>query len=315
MFDDNNRKCSTSNDNTPRDKVKRLLKWRLFSYLMIGFSIPVIYVIWKVGAYSNFFLGGFQPSGMSLAQYTTKEVVGDLGGMKVVIPRYFAEYVEYDGDPGSGEKRKKSRPVRTLNSQLENFGMDVNFPDMQGLVDLQVRQEKRRQSLLENTWLRVGVSAGESYYGDGSLDRLSQVVLKPEEYPGDYWWNNYVRLSEDKYGLEMYVVAGKDPHGKPARESDRTSDVYLYRDLSGKVETHIRCRRAKVPNGVARCRLRFTLEPKAHVGIRVAFRRGILPQWRKIKASVGDLLLSFEVKGDTENNILVPDLIPSKFNH
>jgi hypothetical protein len=26
--------------------------------------------------------------------------------MKVRIPRHYAEYVEYDGDPGFGEKRK-----------------------------------------------------------------------------------------------------------------------------------------------------------------------------------------------------------------
>ena len=295
--------------------MKNNRRRHLLAYLMLGISILVIYLIWKVSTHPGLWRDGFQPADMSSAQYTAKDVVGNLGGMKVVIPRYFAEFVEYEGDPGFGEKRKEQRPERSFDSRLESFGMDVRFPDMKGLVDWQTRQEKKRQPLAENTWLRVGVSAGQYYYGEGSLDKLSRVVLKPEEYPGDYWWNNYVRLSEDKYGLEMYVVAGSDPDGKPARESNQTTDIYLNRDANGKVEVHITCRHAKAPHGVARCRMRFNLEPKAQVGVRVAFRQGLLPEWQKIKASVGDLLLSFEVKESAENHASVPGFILSKFNY
>jgi hypothetical protein len=182
--------------------------------------------------------------------------------------------------------------------------MDVHFPDMKGLVDAQTREEKRRQPLRERTWLYVVVSADKSYYGDGSLDRLSRVVLKHDEYPGDYWRNNYVRLPDEEYGLEVYVVAGTDPHtGKPARESSLTEDIYLQRQSTGKVETHIVCGRASVPQGVARCGMRFTLEPKAHVGIKVSFRAGLLPEWKKIKVSVRDLLQSFEIKNATAAHV------------
>jgi len=269
---------------------------RLLRYLLLGVSVLIIYVIWKVGSHPIFLGNGFQPSEMSSAQYTPKDVVGDLGGMKVVIPRYFAEYVEYEGDPGFGEKRKGQRPVRNFDSRLKSFGMDVHFPDMKGLVDWKTRQEKKQQPLRERNWLRVSVSAGKSYYGDGSLDRLSRVVLKPDEYPGDYWWDNYVKLYEDKYDLEMYEVAGTDPNGRPARESNKTTDIYLERDPNGKVETHITCRHAYKPHGVDTCRMRFTLEPKAQVGAGVKFRRDLLSEWKKIKASVHELLLSFEVK-------------------
>ena len=261
-------------------------------------------MIWKVSSHPIFLSHGFQPTEMSLAQYTAKDVVGDLGGMKVEIPRYFAEYVEYKGDPGFGGKRKKPRPERSFDSRLESFGMDVHFPDMKGLVDWKTRQEKKRQPLRERTWLRVSVSAGKYYYGDGSLDRLSRVVLKPEEYPGDYWWNNYVKLSKNKYGLDMYEVAGTDPKGELARESNRTTDIYLDRDANGKVETHITCRHAHKPHGVDTCDMGFTLEPKAQVGVRVGFRRGLLSEWQKIKASVLKLLLSFEVKDSAENRAL-----------
>lgn len=292
--------------------MKNKHRRNLLTYLMLGFSILTIYMIWKVSSHPLFLGDGFQPAEMSLARYTAKDVSGDLGGIKVEIPRYFAEYVEYEGDPGFGEKRKKQRPERSFDSRIESFGMDVHFPDMKGLVDWQARQEKKRQPLRENTWLRVSISAGKYYYGDGSLDRLSRVVLKPEEYPGDYWWNNYVRLSEEKYGLEMYEVAGTDPNGKPARESNRTTDIYLDRDQNGKVETHITCRHAYKPHGVDTCRMRYTLEPKGQVGVSVGFRRGLLPEWQKIKLSVRELLLSFEVKESAENHIPMPDFKPSK---
>jgi hypothetical protein len=297
-----------STDSTPdkqlklKNKVSR--RWRSVAYLLIGISIVAAYVTWKINAYLEFDNFGAQSSEMALQESATKDVVGDLGGMKVRIPRYYAELVEYVDDPGFGEARKVPRPKRTLNSRLRSFGMDVHYPDMKGLVDAQARKEKRSQPLRERTWLYVVVSAGKSYYGDGSLDRLSRVVLKPDEYPGDYWWNNYVLLPDEKYGLEAYVVAGVDPKtGKPARESSSTDDIYLQRQSSGKVETHIVCGRTSVPQGVARCGMRFTLEPKAHVGIKVSFPAGLLPEWKKIKVSVRDLLQSFEIRNASANHV------------
>lgn len=240
--------------------------------------------------------GGGRPSEMVLAQYSPTDVIGNLGGMKVVIPRYFAEYVEYENDSEIEETRKRTQAVRTFDSRLESFGMDVRFPDMQGLVHWRDRQEMHRQSPHESNWLRVSVTSGKYYYGDKSLDRLAFVALKPDLYPGDYWWNNYVKLPENEFGLDIYVVAGIDPHsGKPAQESHHTSDIYLYQQTSGKVDTYIICRRPRALNGVAGCDMKFTLEPTANVGVKVDFRRGLLPEWRKIRESVHDLLLSFEV--------------------
>jgi len=101
------------------------------------------------------------------------------------------------------------------------------------------------------------------------------------------------------------VVEGVDPKtGKPARESSLTEDVYLQRQATGKVETHIVCRRTSVPEGVASCNMKFTLEPKAHAGINVRFRSGLLPEWKKIKVSVRDLLQSFEIKNSTATKVL-----------
>jgi hypothetical protein len=37
---------------------------------------------------------------MAQAQYTPKDVIGGLAPRKARIPRHYAEYVEYKGDPG-----------------------------------------------------------------------------------------------------------------------------------------------------------------------------------------------------------------------
>lgn len=50
------------------------------------------------------------PPEMIQARYLSEDVIGDLGGMEVRIPRDYARYVEYDADPGFGEKRDGLRP-------------------------------------------------------------------------------------------------------------------------------------------------------------------------------------------------------------
>lgn len=238
--------------------------------------------MWSLGG----FLYGFQPREMALAQFTPKDVVGDLGGMPVKIPRHYAEYVQYDDEPN--DKRPYQR-------RIHSFGMDVRFPDMKGLEDRQTREEKRKEPLSEKSWLYVGVTAGSSYYGPKSLTRSAAELLKPEEHPSEYWWNNYIHLPEKEYDLDVYVVAGNHPvSGEPARESSFTKDIYLELSPSGDVETYISCGRKSVPKGIANCSLSFLLEPKAGVSVSILFRRGLLSEWRIIKTSVSSLLLSFQ---------------------
>jgi hypothetical protein len=247
--------------------------------------IPVVYVAWR----GLVLLADIQPFEMKVAQYTPKDVVGNLGGMKVVIPRHYAEFVEYDEDPPAfSGGRKGPTPERTFDSRLRSFGMDVRFPDMKGLENDQIREEKRRQPIQKRMWLYVGIITGERYPGDGFLDRLASRVYKP----GDYWWDSYERLPDDTHGLEMHVAAGLDPStGKARRESKDidVKDIYIHRNASGKVDTYIDCR-------IVSCDMSFSLEPEAHVDVIVDFRRALLPEWQKIRASVRDLLLSFKVK-------------------
>ncbi|MDR1461782.1 MAG: hypothetical protein LBI68_01400 [Azoarcus sp.] len=287
-------------------------KWRWFGFFFVGLSLPIVYVVWKV-SFLIFLITGFQPSEMARAQYTPKDVIGDLGGMKVIIPRHYAEYVEYDGDPRFGEKRKGPRPERTFDSRLRSFGMDVRFPDMKGLENAQIREEMRRQPLKENSWLRISIIGGEDYPGEGFLDRSTDSELfntDAPEYNG-HWSHTYARMSDTEYGLEAWYLSGIDPRtGKPARESSDTSDIYLYRDAYGKIDVYITCSRPSVPEGIGTCNVHSVLGEKAAFVLKISFRRGLLPEWQNILQSARELLLSFKVK-QADKEMLSPSQFTS----
>ena len=129
------------------------------------------------------------PSEMNAAKYAKQEfVIGDLGGVPVRIPHYFANYVEYDGDPGFGEKRKGTVPERTYQSKLASFGFKVRFPDMAGLSSPEMWKDYEKYSDYNwkdyydpiksiTPWIRVGFRSGEIYPGDGFLDRYVNATL------------------------------------------------------------------------------------------------------------------------------------------
>ena len=218
----------------------------LLIVVAIAFVVSLIYVSWRAFALIN----GFQPPEMAAARHTPRDVIGDLGGMKVRIPRHYAEYVEYDGDPGFGEKRKGPRPQRTFDSRLTSFGIDVRFPDMKGLENAQIREEKRRQPLQEKTWLYIGINAGEIYPGYGFLDRLTdRTLFNPHASKSKRPWDHiYERMPEDEHGLEVWRLSKVDPHtGRPAWEDSDAHDIYIHRDTSGKVDTYISCKHPSVP--------------------------------------------------------------------
>jgi hypothetical protein len=277
----------------------RSRRWRWVGYLLVALSIASGYAFWKFQSTKNQ-LFGFQPPEMALAQYTSKDVIGDLGGMKVRIPRHYAEYVEYDDDPGFGEKRKESIPERNFESRLRSFGMNVRFPDMKGLETMELKEAHRNYRLKpKNPWIDISINAGSIYpsMGENANSGLAKKLWEKSEY----WFANYERAPQmDTAGLEAYVVAGTDPRtGKPARESDSTDDIYIHKTTSH-VGTYISCGKTSVPGGVATCHMHFGLEPKAKVRIDAGFSPTLLPKWHSVRNSVSELIYSFEVRSAAE---------------
>lgn len=145
--------------------------------LLVGGIVVVGVVVGVVGGMlwlkytMPLIFGPFQSLQMAAAQFAVRDVAADLGGMPVTIPRHFANYVEYNGDPGWGEKRKGPRPERTQASKLSSFGFYARFPDMAGLSSPDLRKDKESQSIYNTMWIDVTLTTGAFYPGDGFLMR------------------------------------------------------------------------------------------------------------------------------------------------
>jgi hypothetical protein len=234
----------------------------------------------------------FQPPEMAMAQYSSKDVVGDLGGVPVTIPKHFAEYVEYDGDPGFGEKRLDPAPVRTHESKLRSFGFEVRYPDMVGLSTPELRQEKRKASIYKTMWISVGITTGEHYPGDGFLDRFTNSTLNLKSKIIDY--EDYEKLPDIQFGLEVYSPKGIDVKtGIAHRNHDDARDMYVSRDESGKVQAVIVCSNRPVKS--VRCKHRISLDPRWDAAVDIHYRRQLLSEWKKIQESVIKVVERFEV--------------------
>lgn len=245
---------------------------------------------------------GFQPPEMAAAQYSPRDVIGDLGGMPVTIPHYMAEYVEYDGDPGFGEKRKGPRPVRTQTSKLRSFGFDVRYPDMKGLSDEAMRKDKKSYTIYNTPWMIVGVTTGERYPGNGFLDRLTRSTLNTSS---EYWLGYYRPTNKKEYGLTTYVLAGKNPHtGQLAREEKNANDLYIYRDKDDHVLAYIEC--SNFQSDAALCKHNWSMEEQnIHADIETLYRRDLLKHWRKIQKDVSQVILNFKTpKKELSNQVI-----------
>lgn len=248
-------------------------------------------------AFGIFFLGDvgarsfFHQSGTSESQFSKDKIVADLGGMHVEIPHYFAKNVEYDGDPGWGEKKKSPLLENTGLPKLRSFGFDVRFPDMAGLSSPEMYQDRRKTTIFKTTWFRVGINTGEDYPGDEFLERRADHLLIVDNTTPPFMI--YKKLDQSEFGLTVYVPSGIDPkNNKPYRQYEFAKDVYIFRDGAGKVEAYISC--SNQPGQSASCQHSFKLQAPVRAKIYMSYRRGLLPEWKKIQESVNNLILSFE---------------------
>lgn len=243
--------------------------------------------------------GGFQPPEMAAAQYSSKDVVGNLGGLPVRLPHYAVHLVEYDGEPSWG-KSKNSAP-RTEATGIKSFGFYARYPDMQMIDSYATEKEQKSQSIYTTMWLSVGVTSGEIYPKDGFLDRQFACLIRSTAPPtcgGDkvYWWDDYERLPKPEHGLTGFALKGVEPKsGQPAREERSTKDVFVAKDAKGRVRTYIDC--SNVGHDAAPCSHDFSMEYNGmHAVIDVSYRRGLLPHWQDIQTKVTQAMLDFVVQ-------------------
>lgn len=227
------------------------------------------------------------PPEMEAIRHSKRDVVGDLGGVPVTIPKHFADFAEYEGDPGWGERHSGSGNKRTHQSKLRSFGFYVRFPDMAGTSTPELVADKQTQTIYQTTWISVGINAATNYSGWGSLDRLAARIV---DEPGRPY--RYGKRSEELHGLTAYEALGVDPKtGQPLREIEDT--IFVHHDGSGRVDAYIKC--SVVRHEAAPCRHYFTLEPEMNAQVYLDYRRGLLPQWKSVQHSVGEHIKGFRV--------------------
>lgn len=223
--------------------------------------------------------------------------IGDLGGVKVSIPSYMAELIEYEGDLGwDAEKWKTFKfPERTYDSKITSFGFDIRFPD--GAVPsteiLSKDRFEQNKNIRKTMWMSVGVNSGNIFYRDG-LNNMAKHV----QYPNlNYPFDNYERLLKSEYGLTVYALKGVDPMtGNPYRKDRNAKDVFLYQDKNKNTQTIITCYNYNSPNTVAPCEHRFTLlDQKINTEIYVIYRREMLIHWQEIERIVKQRIQTIEV--------------------
>lgn len=217
---------------------------------------------------------------------------GVLGGISVVLPYDLVMLVEYDDDPPFGERPKTKVTRREADSAIRSFMILLEFPGMTRWVDAVGADERDRLARR----ISVSVTSGKHYSGAGDLDRKARVVLDPESYPGDYWWNNYREDTVPVHGLTRYSLIGEDPEtGEPASESSLGKSIYLKKNVDGQVETYIRCSNPAYRDGPFTCRMEFSLLPEFNAGVDVGFDGSMLSDWYEIKNAALCLIARFKV--------------------
>lgn len=263
--------------------------------LLVALFCLMGWVSWVVARSLGATTWGFQPPAMAAAQYSTQDVIGDLGGMPVRISRFVAEYVEYEGDPGWSGPRKGPPPERTYASRLMSFGFAVRYPDMAMLTSSEMWADKRRYTIYTTPWMSVGVTTGPHYPGRGFMNRrdMPRGQVRSED-----WWRDYIESREKVFGLDEYRLAKPPP---PSPISDPRNPIlqygetiYFHRDDAGNVLTRIEC--SDVPHLAALCTQSWDGNDQGMAAkVYVQYRRELLPYWREIQKGVNQTILGFRM--------------------
>jgi hypothetical protein len=218
---------------------------------------------------------------MAEAQFAKHDAIGNLGGVPVRIPRLYAGYLEYDGDPGFGPRPKGPRPVRTQESKIASFGFDAPFPSMQAMTALERLRDKRNWARGASPWVLVGVAAGERYPGDDSLARTLKNLLSRPTFYSD---TRISPTNESFAGLRLFIVDGMDAKtSKPFREDRHAEDIYAHWNLLGEVDALISC--TNTPDEWGVCDHRFLMHPEIDIEVSLQYERGQLSRWKEMQAA------------------------------
>ncbi|MCF1442998.1 hypothetical protein [Ralstonia pseudosolanacearum] len=224
----------------------------------------------------------------------TDPAIGHLGGIPVSIPRPYAHFLEYDGDPSFTEPRKGPRPERTFESGIRSFGFKVHYPDMEVTSATNLDKQKQ-ESIYTSMWLTVGVNSN-SAYGGKEFPTGSVRSIQFKKY-------KYERHNTKYYDLETYVPVNVDDEAR--KKGNGAADmfdynIYYHKNARGQVDTYIKC--INVSHEAAPCEQVFNLFPAMAADVSVSYRRELLKHWQEIQLSVSKSIIGFKATNSQFQN-------------
>lgn len=219
-------------------------------------------------------------------------VIGELGGVAVAIPKAYAYFVEYDGEPHSLDRYKAPAHSKLNSPRLTSFAFDLQYPGGQPWTE--AGGEAQRAAGQPATALRVGIESNSRYGagGDFYLAKRAEAITAPGAHR-----YQYEALPSSVYGLKGYAPIGTDMAKRNLGRGQVDVDdrnMYVHHDSAGRVDTYIEC--GNMANPEERCKQYFNLTDTMRMRIWVGFRKEQLPQWREIQETVKRVVVGFAVK-------------------
>ena len=243
-----------------------------------------------------------QPDDAPKDKYGQPYIIGNLGGVPVNLPSSVVSLVEYDDSPGwDPEKlRTYNPPTRSYQSVITSFGFYFFNSEAQLLDnnDPTLRERDDKDWGIDGTKSdRVGVHISfnptlpPKYK---NLDRMLAADIDKEQLsvPSPNYLGFYEKTSEQLYGLEVYANPGIDQKsGRPWRENEFSSDIFIGRDEEGHVQTYVECSNSPVP--APTCLHYFIFPPPISIHIKIDYVRLRLSQWKIIQSNTIKLVEYF----------------------
>lgn len=104
-------------------------------------------------------------------------------------------------------------------------------------------------------------------------------------------------LREEKTVIVLkHLVLTNQTTRAPFKTHHEDEDVFVHYNQSGRVDAYIKCSNVRIDS--APCQHTFSLEPRVKAQVYLHYRRGMLPEWKRIQHQVVHLIENWEFKTD-----------------
>lgn len=269
---------------------RRIVAWRAFTTVVAALGLAA--VVQSAEAQ----ILPFAP--YSLAPQA-EDVIGDLGGVPVRIPRQWVRLVEYAGDSHWLEKQPYPPPARTYGSKLTSFAILIHMPTMKALTPENYEAYQKR-GFRDLEWISGGVEAAVLPLTSWTpLNWENPYTWKlPGQGRGGYQSYDYTPLP-DRYGLKGWRAVRWNPGNLVLDDKDRGQGMmnhHLYFAYQGgRIVAVIRCGSGvtSAPGGRHTCDHSFLLYPEMKAEVSLSYSPESLAQWRTYQDAMRELILSW----------------------